>query len=76
MSDDKCHLPSSQNSNKLEGERDGGLLEKTEQNENEKRLDRETKAQNEDIEHALGFRPEGKGAMVGFCPSNMSDDEI
>jgi hypothetical protein len=39
-------------------------------------LDRKTKADQEDIEHALDFRSEGKGADVRLFPSNMSDDEI
>ena len=54
--------------NRLKQEHDRALLEKTEQYENKKRLDRETKAGNEDIERALGFRSEGKGADVGLCP--------
>jgi hypothetical protein len=34
-----------------------------------------TKDQKEGIEHALGFRSDGKGEDFEFCLSNIPDDE-
>ena len=51
-------------------------VEKTEWNENKKRLERETKAEKESIENALGLRSDGKGADLDFCLSNISDAKL
>jgi hypothetical protein len=61
---------------KLKEERNTALVERTKRNESKKRLEREAKAGMESIEHALGFRSEGRGVDLNICSTNFSDDEL
>ena len=61
---------------KLKEERNAALAERTTRLENKKRVAREGKVEKEQIEQALGFRSRGKGANLGLCASNLSEDEL
>ena len=61
---------------KLKEEQNAVLVERTTRYENKKRLVREGKVEKEQIEQALGFRSDGKGANLGLCASNLLEDEL